>query len=225
MVITTSTPIIAGYEPYEYTDLYSDFVDWMARSDCDTARAIKCVSLAEQRLNRLIGAFEQDATLTGVVDQQYLDVDDIYVTEPMALFLDQTGGRQKELLKRPNSTIAYDTTSGEPCMWSWDHDQITFDRPLNSAYTFRLRYKQRFELGSGQPYNWLLLNHRDVYLGAAIMWGGAWVRDYPFTSMWSQVLETGIPEVKNQIARAKRGLLVVDPALRSHGVYNWQTDE
>jgi len=226
MTITTSGPILTGTDAPTYSDLQSLVLDWMARGDL-TGNVTDFIRLAEYRLNRLIGAVETDASLTGTVDERSIDVTEWSVVEPIELYiLDTSTGDERRILKRTAGNITHLETSGEPREWAWDSDGITFDRPLDAEYEFRLRFKQRFQLSDDNNTNWLLTNHMDVYLAASIMWGGGFIQNYPFAAMFKSMLDEGIAEIQSQIARSKVGLLVVDSALRSRGSsYNWTTDE
>lgn len=226
MTITTSGPILVGTEAPTYSDLQSLVLDWMARGDL-TGNVTDFIRLAEYRLNRLIGAVEFDASLIGTVDDREIDVTEWSVVEPLELYIiDPSTGDEKRVLKRTASNVTRPATSGEPREWAWESDTIIFDCPLDQAYEFRLRFKQRFQLSDDNPTNWLLTNHMDVYLAACIMWGGGFVQNYPFASMFKSMLDEGIAEIQSQIARSKVGLLVVDSALRTRGSsYNWSSDE
>lgn len=210
-----------------YAELQTAVSDWMARSDL-SGNAADFITLAEARLNREIPAVQTDVTLTGTLGSRRIDVSANSVTSAIALFLVDTDGDETELTRKMDGTFPYLDTSGEPQFWAMDGSAaIDFDCPLDTAYTFRFRIKQRYALSVSATTNWLLTNHPDIYLAATLVWGGAFTKDFPYASAFVSSLESGIPSVNNIIMEQNRGLLTVDPALRSVGGYtfaNWTND-
>lgn len=208
-----------------YSDLQTQVANWMARSDL-TGEAVDFITLGEAHLNREIPAVEMDATLTGIVDSRRIDIAAQSMERPIALFLvDPSTGDEVLLTQKTDGTFPYAAMSGCPSLWAIDGTNIDFDCPLDQAYSFRFRFRQKFSLSDSATTNWLLTNHPDVYLAAVLMWGGVFTRDSPFASNFSAILERVIPSIKSAIAQSKRGVLTVDPALSAIGrrpVYDGQ---
>lgn len=200
-----------------YTDLQAAALDWMKRAG-QTGKTADWVALAEARLNRELGAVETDTTLTGVVDSRRIDISAVAMVQPIALFLAESGRDEVFINPKADGTFAYLTTSGRPKAWAIDGTNIDFDRPLDAAYPFRLRYRQKFNLATSAT-NWLLTNHPDIYLAAVLMWGAGYNYAWNSGAIWKQTLDEGIPSVRNQIAQNKRAVLTVDPGLTSRGHY------
>ena len=196
-----------------YSELKTAVTDWMARSDL-SGNAADFITLAEARLNREIPAVETDVTLTGTADSRRIDVSANSVVSGIALFLVETNGDEVPLLQRSDGSFPYESTSNQPRVWAMDGtDAIDFNCPLDQAYTFRFRIRQRYALSDSSPTNWLLTNHPDVYLAAVLLWGGVFTMDMTYASTFAQALERGIPQVKRIIAEQSRGELTVDSAL------------
>lgn len=198
-----------------YSALKSAVQDWQARSDL-SGNVADWITLAEARLNRLLNPVEVDQSLTGTVNSRRLDVSAYPIVSPLALLvIDATSGDERELLQRADGTFEYISTSGPPRFWAMDaqQDYIDLDRPCDSAYTFRFRHRQRFALSDSATTNWLLDNYPDVYLAATLMWGGAFTQDLQGAATFKAVLDEAIPEIRNIIARNKRGVLTPDVAL------------
>lgn len=209
-----------------YTDLQAAVGNWMARADL-SGEAADFITLGEAGLNREIPAVETDVAPVGVLDSRRIDVSAYSVVSPIALFLVDTDGDEVELTQKSDGSFAYRDTSGQPLFWAMDGSYIDFDCPLDQTYTFRFRIRQRYALTDLAPNNWLLTNHPDVYLAAVLVWGGVFVQDATLASTFVQVLERGIPSVKNIIMEQNRAVLTVDPALHAVGRYNlnnWQFD-
>lgn len=197
-----------------YSDLKTAALDYMERSD-QSSKAADWVTLAEARLNRLLGAVETDASLTGTSGSRSIDISSQSLKEPLALFLAESGVNEIEVQLQPPGSFAYVAASGRPSVWSVNvaGDAITFDRGLDSAYPFRLHFRQRFALSDSATTNWLLTNHPDLYLAATMMWGAGYNEDLPKAQAWKSLLDEGIDEVRAQISRTRRGPSRVDAAL------------
>lgn len=199
-----------------YSELQASVLDWMVRAS-QTGKVADWITLAEAQLNRKLGAVETDVTLTGVADSRRIDISAIAMERPIALWLAETGMDEVLVHPKADGTFPYLTTSGRPTKWAIDGTNIDFDCPLSDAYPFRFRIRQRFALTDVAPTNWLLTNHPDVYLAAAIVWGNAYNKNLSEASEWKALLDESIPSVRSAIAQSKRATLSVDPALASRG--------
>lgn len=199
-----------------YTDLQATALDFMERTGvaADTAAAPVWVQLAEARLNRELGPVEADASLTGTIGSRSLDISAISMVEPVALFIaDSSSDDEGKMLPFAGANMPFLSTSGAPTKWMLDSfTTIKLDRPCDSAYAFRLRYRQRFALATTSP-NWLLTNHPDVYLAATLMWGAGYNETWASGQAWKAILDEAIPSIRNTLAKGRKGRLVVDPGL------------
>lgn len=197
-----------------FTDLRAAVANWMARADV-AGQAEEFIQLAEARLNREIKGVETDATITGSVGSLSIDVSAQSVEAPIALFLIRDED-EYQITPKAAGTFARLSVDGPPRYFSFDKNDetIEFERQLDSAYSFRLRYEQYFGLSDDAPTNWLLTNHPDVYLAAVLVWGGLFTKDSNYAVQFQTVLNTGLPEVKSAIAQTKRALLTVDEGLQ-----------
>jgi hypothetical protein len=201
-----------------YTELKAAISDWMARGDI-SGNAADMVTLAEARLNRLLKPVVTDIALTGTQDSRRIDISAHDVVETMALFLAETGATERELVRKVDGTFSYIDETGFPRFWAADENSkyIDFDYKLDQPYTFRLRARQRFALSDLAPTNWLLSNHPDTYLMASLVWGGAYIKDFPYAGAMKGALDEAISEVRNYIALQNRSILTVDSALANIG--------
>lgn len=210
----------------DYAGLKTAVSNWMARSDV-SGDAADFITLAEAALNRELDPVETDTTLTGVANSRRIDIASTSCVEPIALFLAEAGCDEIEITPKVDGTFPYLDSSGKPRYWAVDGTNIDFDRPLDAAYPFRFRLKQRFALSDAATTNWLLTNHPDVYLAASLVWGGLFTQNDPAASRWMTVLSSGIPSVAHTISQSKRALATVDPMLqparsRSNGSPGWR---
>ncbi len=204
-----------------YTDLQGQVGNWMANSGL-SGQAADFIALAEATLNRELGAVEVDQPLTGTASSNVIDISAYSVVEPIALFVAETGMDEVPLVQQAEGTYPVGATEDYPKYWSIDGTNINFDCPLDQAYPFRFRYRQRFALSDSNPTNWLLTYHPDVYLAAVLVWSGMYKRNRDIPANMAAVLQTGIPAVKREIAQKKRGTLKVDPALLQSAHLSYQ---
>jgi hypothetical protein len=205
-----------------YAELQTAVLDWMSRSDL-TGNVEDFITLAEAKLNRKIPAVQTDVTLTGTLDSRRITITANSAVSGIAMFLiDPSTSDERQLVARQDGTFAYSNTSGEPRYWAMDSTSyVDFDCPLDAAYTFRFRIKQRYALSDSATTNWLLTNHPDIYLAASILWGGGFTRDLETASGFKSLLDEGIPEVRRVIAEMNRSELTVDRALQPAGPFDW----
>jgi hypothetical protein len=213
-----------------YADLKTKVASWGRRAGNSTfvAEVPDIITLAEARLNRELPAVETDTTLTGVVSSRRIDISAVSMVEPIALFLAETGLDEREVKFKADGTFPYLVTEGRPKFVAVDGTYLDFDCPLDAAYPFRLRSRNRFSLSDANPTNWLLTNHPDVYLAASLMWGAGYREDWPNGAAFKAILDEGIPSVRNIIAQSKRGTLTVDAGLLTGGggrsLAEWMND-
>lgn len=209
-----------------YTELQASALDWMTRAG-QTGQVVDWIALAEARLNRQLGAVETDATITGVSGSRRIDISSLALVQPIALYLAEVGSDEVFITPKADGTFPYLEDTGRPRVWALDGTNIDFDRVLDAAYPFRLRYRQRFSLATS-PTNWLLTNHPDVYLAATLMWGAGYNEDWANGSIWKGILEQAIPEIKHSIGQSKRSVSTVDRALTLTGRtyrYGWNGED
>lgn len=201
-----------------YSELKTALPDWMARGDI-SGNVEDMIKLAEARLNRVLKPVVTDLTLTGTANSRRIDISANNVVEPIALFLNETSGWEREIVKKADGTFRYLDDSGEPRFWAVDDNctYIDFDRKLSEASTFRFRASQRFALSDSAPTNWLLSKHPDVYLLAPLVWGGAYIKDFAYASTLKGALDEAMAEVRNVLSRQNRSTLTVDVALSDIG--------
>ncbi|MFC3706048.1 hypothetical protein ACFOOL_14945 [Devosia honganensis] len=196
----------------DYAQLQAEVIEWMERAG-QVAKAPLWIRLAEARFNRELGVVETSAILMGALGIRTIDISAISMERPIALFLSDPGSNEDTLTPKAEGTFEYRSSTGRPKFWAIDGEAIAFDCPLAKPYQFRFRFRQRFALSDTVATNWLLENHPDLYLAGTLVWGAGYNQDWPNGSVWKQVLEEAIPQVKSQIAQSKRGTATVDPAL------------
>jgi hypothetical protein len=197
-----------------YSELQTAANNYSDRSD-SADRVKEWIALFEARANRELGAVETDTTLTGTLNSRRIDLSAVAIEQPIALFLAESGSDEVPIPFKTDGTFPYLSASGVPTKAGFDVSLgfIDFDCPLNSAYPFRLRFRQRFALSDSATTNWLLTKHPDLYLAGTMMWGAGYREDLPMGQVWKQTLDEAIPQVRHVISQGKRATASIDPAL------------
>lgn len=199
----------------DYASLQDALMSFQDRTDVPVDQAIQ---LAEARLNRLLKTVEVDATLTGVTSSRFIDVSALKVTRPISLFVtDPNCPDELEPVPRAAGSFAYADRTGFPSMWAMDGSNLAFNCLLDAAYSMRFRYVGRFALSDAAPTNALLTDNPDIYICAAVMWGGIFVADDAIVARYGNPLNTFIAEQKSIEEKNRRGQLTVDPSLSLTG--------
>lgn len=201
-----------------YTELQASVLDWMKRNG-QTGQVVDWIALAEARLNRELGPVETNASLTGVVGSRDLDISALPLVEPVQLFIADASSPDDERILTPinPANMAYSGSNARPTEWAFDSSSgIKLNWLCDLPYVFRLRYRSKLSLATSST-NWLLTNHPDVYLAASIVWGSAYNIDLAGASAWKQLLDEAIPSLQRLLARSRKGLAKVDPAITAKG--------
>lgn len=196
-----------------YSDLQSAVADYMARPDL-TGVIPTFISLAESRLNRLLQLriTETVTTLTGSIGSRELSLPSDYV-EAISLDL-TTSGDFCRLVAKEIADLPYRSISGTPWAWAVQGSKIILDRTCAAADTFQFRYRQGFALSDDVPTNWLLTNHPDLYLMAAMVEAHVYQKNEDGAAGWLAKLNMAIEEVMAKEGRSKsRAELGMDPIL------------
>lgn len=207
-----------------YSELKTAISEWCDRDDLTDAKLADFVSLAEATFNRELDVVETDVTLTGTLGSRRIDISALSMVEPVALFLvDSNAGREWEIKPQADGQFPYDTSNGIPTLYALDGENIDFDCPLDSAYSFRFRYRGKYALSDAAPSNKLLEDHPDVYLAGAIVWSGLFTQDDARTQTFASLLENFMRSARHTLAQNRRGTPLVDSALTRArpGSYGW----
>ncbi len=144
---------------------------------------------------------EQEDTLTGTVDVNYIAIPDGYIS-PIALWIVVDSERDKLPSVLPEKLPFY-SDSGQPEYWAIDGANIRFDRPCDDAYSFRFRYWKKSSLSDSNTSNYLLLRRPDVYLYGTLWQASLFTEDDNAAQKWSAHYERAISALKAADNRAR----------------------
>lgn len=185
-----------------YSDLQSAVAGWLSRTDL-TDRIPDFITLAESRLNRdmRLRVMEVEAALT-IPDGDRTVALPTGFLEPIALWAVETYGR-RQLRYLASVQMIVLTAAGEIIDWSITNSDIDVARPVGGDLALVLRYLEGFTLSDASPTNWLLTNHPDVYLFAALTEAAPYLRDSDALAIWSARSQAAIDDVNRHEARSK----------------------
>jgi hypothetical protein len=202
-----------------YAGLQAAIASWQFnRSDLPTDDII---TLAEDRLNTdlRLRVMEAETTLTGVVSSRYIALPSLFL-EPLDLWLVLSDVGRVELTPLTPDRMPAWPSNAQPQYWCVDGTNVAFECPVDTTYSFTLRFLQGFRLASTAPAdgtqtNWLLTNYPSLYLSACRIESADYLqRPDPAGVAESRYAER-LAGVKAQQARSRSiARLRVDPALQ-----------
>jgi len=193
-----------------YEDLKAAVGAWsFNRTDLPAADLVR---LGEARLNRdlRLRVMEAEAALAAAAGDVRLPLPAGFLA-PIALW--RSGAEGRAPLRRVLSTLAVSTAAGTPEYWTLDADAVAFERPCAAATDFVLRYLAAFELSEAEPENWLLANHPDAYLAAALVEAALWAADEDQAVRWQARYEAAVGAVNRREAISREAPLRTELAL------------
>ena len=170
-----------------YSDLQTSIANWLKRTDL-TAIIPDFISLAEARIARDLRLRAQvtATTLTTVAGTQavtlpsnFLDAENITLSSvtPAASLSVVT----PEILDRRYPS---NYGNGQPTIYCVIGSQLLLGPTPDGVYSISLDYYQRFAALSATPTNWLLTNHPNIYLFAALAEGAPYLMEDERSQLW-----------------------------------------
>lgn len=193
----------------DYTELKAAVGAWsFNRSDLPAG---DLVALGEARLNRdlRLRAMEAEAELTATAGERTLPLPEGFQAA-LALWREDGAGRVP--LRRVAGTITVSSAPGWPDYWTVEGETIAFERPSETADAYRLRYLKRLTLSEDEPVNWLLTNHPDAYLAAALVEAALWAGDEEQAVRWQARYQAAVEAINGREALARAAPLRMELA-------------
>jgi hypothetical protein len=206
-----------------YSDLKAAVASWLNRTDL-TTQIPDFITLAESRLNRLLKLrlTEVEASLSLAQGARSVALPSAFI-EPIALWDSDVNGRRELRFLGPTQ-LEVSTIAQVIEYWAITGANIEFECPSDKARTLILRYVQGFGLTDASPTNWLLTNHPDVYLFAALVEAAPFLRDAEALGIYDARLQVAIKEVNEKEGRSRSlTTLSTDVPIMRHR-WAWATD-
>lgn len=203
-----------------YSELKATMIKWLHRSDLD-ALVPDFIALAESGLNRVLSlcSMEQQEPLTLAAATRFVDTP-ASMLKPIAVWL-ETVARPKLTQTLPENLVV-DINSGAPAVWAQDGTRLAFERQADQPYTVTLRYVKRLALSDAEPTNWLLANHPDVYLYAALLEAAPYMRDDQRQAVWDAKLKEAIFNLRNADNRIRAAAPLTTEIPTALGGMHWR---
>lgn len=192
-----------------YAELKAAIGAWsFNRSDLPAA---DLVVLGEARLNRdlRLRAMEAEAALAVTPGQRSADLPAGYIA-PLGLWRETVAGRAQ--IRRVAGPIETSTQPGLPAFWTVEGEAVGFERPCDQPCVFTFRYLRRLALSDAEPTNWLLDNHPDAYLAAALVEAALWAADEEQAVRWQARYQAAIDAINSREARNREAPLRAEAA-------------
>ena len=188
-----------------YTDLKAAVATWMKRTDL-TAQIPDYITLAEKSFRKLakLRPLEIEATLTGTPSSDVIALPSDF--EQAIGLWDTSTNPRNPLGQRLPEALPVDSSPGTPEYWAVDGTNVRFERPLDGAYTFALRYAQKFALSVSNPTNYVLTEYPNVYLFGALAEGSNDTFDDGRAAMWFQRFKSAVEAMNTAEGQRNRNV-------------------
>lgn len=201
-----------------YSDLQSAVASWLNRTDL-TDKIPDFITLAESRLNRdlKLRVMEEEIALTLAQNTRSVALPTGFV-EPIGLWTIY-GQERRELLFLSPLQWDVETAAGDTFYWTIIGPNIEFLRPANAAQSLTFRFMKSFALSDAAPTNWLLTNHPDAYLFAALTEAAPYLKDTAALGIWDARASRAINDINAKEAKS-RSLSMLMPDIPSLPIRN-----
>lgn len=165
--------------PANRTALIASLANWLRRSDLSTTEIPEAIALAEQRFNRELRLPEMEEVVAATTAAATITLPGDFLMLRSA-FLDTDPKVPLEQMTPADLRSFYTAAAtGRPSHFALQSgDEIAFGPAPDGAHPIVINYYAKIPaLTSGQPTNWLLTDHADLYIHAALVELYALLRD------------------------------------------------
>ncbi len=179
-----------------YTTLQTEVADFLNRDDL-TAVIPTFISLAEAQMNRDIRHWQMEVRSEALISDRFLTLPVDWL-QTMRVTVDATGYGPLELMSRDEMHAVRQNNqdaSGVPCYYAHIAGELELYPTPDAEYSIELLYMQRIPDLATNETNWLLTDHPDVYLYAALIQAAHYLRDSERLAQWSQLYQSAVTAV------------------------------
>lgn len=185
-----------------YSALKTSLGTWAYdRTDLPTADFVTLVE-ADLRADTtvILRTEESDNSLTGSIGSRTITLPTGFV-RPITLWRILDNGDRSDPLQLVNAAdMQAVADEGIPEYWAIDGANLVFERPLDSAYSFKLRAEINLAaLSDSATTNYLLTNYPQVYLSGGNLQAALYLQDAEQIDVWSRAYS----QAKQMVARAE----------------------
>lgn len=193
--------------PANRTALIASLANWLRRSDLSTTEIPEAIALAEQRFNRELRLPEMEEVVSATTAAATITLPGDFLMLRSA-FLATDPRMPLEQMAPAELRSAYTAAAtGKPSHFALQSgNEIAFGPAPDSAYPIVINYYAKIPaLSTGQPSNWLLSDHADLYLHAALVELYALLRDAERSAIHEARARQVIDELNRQARRKAWG--------------------
>lgn len=188
-----------------YTELQTAVAEWLHRANLST-RAEDFIQQGEAWLNRKLRTVDMEERSSGLtmgttdrfdsLPAGYLEMQSIYYT----------ADNEEITFVEPSALIPLITSSGKPAYFTIK-DGLEWSCIPDSAYAYEIHYFKALDIATDTT-NWLLTNHPDIYLYAALASAAIYIKDDNRVPGIKSLLNEAVDDLNTQDSR-KRGSQMV----------------
>jgi len=197
-----------------YAELQTAIAAWAHRS---TSNVTDFIDLAESRINAALKSrlAEVEVTLTATVSSRYITLPSRYISN-IGLWLTTYGNRIEIFYVSPESLPVISTSNGQPYYYTIDGENVAFDYPNSSAFTYTFRYKKGYDIASTST-NDILTRYPNVYLYGSLREAALFGHDDNDAMKWEAAYQAALEECSNSEFENKTTVtLGFDPAISGY---------
>lgn len=150
-----------------YTELKQAIADWLQKKDLYPIIP-QLINLGEACIARDVRTREQMVRQCVSISTEYFDAPARILELRNVQINTNPIRRLRYLTPEEMDTLRPYSTSGKPEFYTIIGDEFQVKPVPDSTYTFEIAFFQRYQALEASPTNWLLTNHPDVYLYAAL---------------------------------------------------------
>ena len=204
-------------DPSTWAGLEASLGTWLDQ-DHSPAQLQEFIALGERALNRLVFTPDREAALSITADAQCEALPADFWGFKSPPYVDGAADSVLERLTPGRLRALYPTpATGTPVHYAIEGETILFGPVPSSAAIKGTYYAVIPPLGASNPSNWLLDDHPDLYLAAALVEGFAFGMDEARVAFWTARMNAKVEDVNRAGCRraANSGPLAASAAVRA----------
>lgn len=180
----------------DYDELKAEIAAWLDRTDL-TAEIPGFIELGEGYANRKLRTQHQYAVVEATADSEYLALPDDWLETSNIDRDDRVWTPLEYLTPAQLVSLRRDhSVQGRPRAYSIVGGRLRLLPVPDGSYTLRMEYYQKIPaLSASNTSNWLLENHPDVYLHAALFYANKYLRDPEGMAIAKADLDEALAEI------------------------------
>jgi hypothetical protein len=200
--------------PSNYTELQTEILSWLNRSDIASTQVQTFISLGESRLNNDLSVIdmENSTTVTLSASASTASLPSRFSIPLSLAYTDNypiIQAAREEIEEARGASL----TPGRPVYYAYGPSTIDFDRVANADYTLTLRYVKNLDIATDTT-NSTLINHPGAYLWSSLAAAAMWLRDVEAMNIYEKYYGNEIKAINDADTDTRgRAKLHVDPAL------------